>query len=65
MHQDVILEAPRFHPMYAQLQFLDRVVNFTHIGREFKIQAGSSGNFIPLISNDFIFKVMKRSLLRI
>ena len=62
LHQDVILGAPWFHCMYAHLRFLDRVVKFTHLGKEFKIQARSSGNSIPLVSNDSVSKVMKRSL---
>ena len=40
LHQDVILGAPWFHCLYAQLQFPDRVVKFSHLGKEFNIQAG-------------------------
>ena len=62
LHQDVILGAPWFHRLYAQLQFPDRVVKFSHLGKEFKIQAGGRGSSIPIVSNNFVSKVMKKSL---
>ena len=61
-HEDVILGTPWFHRMYAQLKFPDRVVTFSHMGKDFSIQAKSKGNTIPLVSNDALTKVMKSSL---
>ena len=61
-HEDVILGTPWFHRMYAQLKFPDRVVTFSHMGKDFSIQAESKGNTIPIVSNDALKKVMKSSL---
>ena len=61
-HEDVILGTPWFHRLYAKMKFPERTVTFTHMGREFTIQAQAKGNTIPIVSNDAIKKVMKKSL---
>ena len=60
LQQDVILGVPWFHRMYAQLQFPNRVVKFSHMDRELNIKAKGRGSFILIVSNDSIFKVMKK-----
>ena len=51
VNQDVILEAPWFHHLYAKIQFQEKVVSFTHYGREYSIKAQNKGNAIPLVNS--------------
>ena len=64
VHRDVILGMPWFHHLYTKIQFPNKVVTFTHYGKDYVIKARSKGNTIPLvISSDAVKKVMKKSLL--
>ena len=56
-HHDVILGMLWFHYLYAKIQFLEKVVSFTHYGREYSIKAQHKGNTIPLVNSDFAKKV--------
>ena len=59
--QDVILGAPWFHRVYARLKFPEKLVTISHSGRDFTFQASSKGNTIPLVTNDALKKVIKKS----
>ena len=48
--------------MYAHIQFVEKFITFTHLGKEFRIKAKSKGNTIPIVSNKALKKVMKQSL---
>lgn len=62
LHKDVILGAPWFHHMVAQLKFPKRVITFTHRGREIRIKTKDKGNMIPLVSHEAIQKPIKSSI---
>ena len=53
---------PWFHRLYAKIQFLDKVVTFTHYGRKYTTKAQNKGNTIPLVNSDAAKKVIKKSL---
>ena len=48
-NQDVLLGAPWFHCMAANLKFLDRNISFQHRGREICLQVNDKGHTIPNI----------------
>ena len=53
---------PWFHDLYAKNQFPNKVITFTHYGREYSIKAQNKGNTIPLVNSNFAKKVIKKSL---
>ena len=52
VHQEVILGMPWFHRLYAKIQFPEKIVSFTHNGREISIKAHLKGNSIPIVTSD-------------
>ena len=53
---------PWFHRLYANIQFPEKIVSFTHNGREISIKAQHKGNSIPIVTSDSAKKVIKNSL---
>ena len=62
LHEDVILGAPWFHRMAAQLKFPDRVISFHHRGRAMSLCTKEKGSTIPIVSHVSIQKAIKSSL---
>ena len=60
--QDIILGASWFHRVYACLKFLEKLVTISHGGKDFTFQASSKGNTIPIVTNNALKKVMKKSV---
>lgn len=61
MHQDVILGAPWFHGMAAQLKYPERKISFHHRGRPLCISTVDKGNTIPIVSHVSLQKSIKSS----
>ena len=53
---------PWFYDLYEKIQFLDKVVTFTHCGKEYSVKAQNKGNTIPLINSDAAKKVIQKPL---
>ena len=53
---------PWFHRLYAKIQFPEKIVSFTHNGREISIKAQHKGNSILIVTSDSAKKLIKKSL---
>ena len=53
---------PWFHRLYANIKLPEKIVSFTHNGREIRINAQHKGNSIPIVTSDFAKKLIKKSL---
>ena len=62
LHQDVILGVPWFHRKSARLIFPERLVTFSHKGKDMIIRTQNKGNSIPLVDHKAYNKSMKSVL---
>ena len=62
VHHDVILEVPWFHRKSALLKFPDRIITFSHKGKEMEIRVNGKGQTIPVVNHIQIQKSIKSTI---
>ena len=62
MHQDVILGVPWFHRKSALLKFPERIITFSHKGKELEIKVNVKGQTIPIVNHVQIQKSIKSTV---
>ena len=61
-HEDVILEAPWFDRLGAQMKFPERNISFTFRGKEHILNVNALGSTIPIVDTLSMDKSMKSAI---